>query len=199
MNTRRENRLEELGRVDAEKAYTSKGKRNLREEKDRIRSELNRGGQATKPMDPQQRRKQKRKIGVPGSKAPRPFKKKKIERDAENLIEQYKQHKRDKFKRDLDEYKKQKPKPKSPGPNLPRPRTPGDPPRVIDPRAPRPKKDRIMTPLGVKVKYRKGGSVKGPNRPRPQGPHMWVRGEKRKKYSSGGAVMAGKKVGCQIK
>ena len=36
-NTRRENRLEELGRVDAEKAYTSKGKRNLREEKHRIR------------------------------------------------------------------------------------------------------------------------------------------------------------------
>ena len=26
-NTRRENRLEELGRVDAEKAYTRKGKR----------------------------------------------------------------------------------------------------------------------------------------------------------------------------
>ena len=39
-NTRRENRLEELGRVDAEKAYTSRGKRNLREEKDRIRKEL---------------------------------------------------------------------------------------------------------------------------------------------------------------
>ena len=38
-NTRRENRLEELGRVDAEKAYTSKGKRNLREEKSRIRKE----------------------------------------------------------------------------------------------------------------------------------------------------------------
>ena len=36
-NTRRENRLEELGRVDAEKAYTSKGKRNLRDEKHRIR------------------------------------------------------------------------------------------------------------------------------------------------------------------
>ena len=32
MNTRRENRLEELGRVDAEKGYTRKGKRNLREE-----------------------------------------------------------------------------------------------------------------------------------------------------------------------
>jgi hypothetical protein len=45
-NTRRENRLEELGRVDAEKARTSKGKRNLREEKDRIRSELAVGGVA---------------------------------------------------------------------------------------------------------------------------------------------------------
>jgi len=43
-NTRRENRLEELGRVDAEKAYTSKGKRNLREEKHRIRKELKKGG-----------------------------------------------------------------------------------------------------------------------------------------------------------
>ena len=51
-NTRRENRLEELGRVDAEKAYTSKGKRNLREEKDRIRSELKTGGRAQKsPSD----------------------------------------------------------------------------------------------------------------------------------------------------
>jgi len=43
-NTRRENRLEELGRVDAEKAYTSKGKRNLRDEKHRIREELKNGG-----------------------------------------------------------------------------------------------------------------------------------------------------------
>ena len=43
-NTRRENRLEELGRVDAEKADTKTGKRNLREEKDRIRDELNIGG-----------------------------------------------------------------------------------------------------------------------------------------------------------
>ena len=43
-NTRRENRLEELGRVDAEKAYTSKGKRNLRDEKHRIRRELKAGG-----------------------------------------------------------------------------------------------------------------------------------------------------------
>jgi len=42
-NTRRENRLEELGRVDAEKAHTQKGKRNLREEKDRIVGELGHG------------------------------------------------------------------------------------------------------------------------------------------------------------
>jgi hypothetical protein len=40
-NTSTTNRLEELGRVDAEKAYTSKGKRNLRDEKKRITSGLN--------------------------------------------------------------------------------------------------------------------------------------------------------------
>ena len=45
-NTKRENRLEELGRVDAEKAYTKKGKRNLRDEKHRIRKELKKGGRA---------------------------------------------------------------------------------------------------------------------------------------------------------
>ena len=43
-NTRRENRLEELGRVDAERALTRKGKRNLRDEKSRIRGELKGGG-----------------------------------------------------------------------------------------------------------------------------------------------------------
>ena len=40
VNTSRENRLEELGRVDAERGRTRRGKRNLREEKDRIRGEL---------------------------------------------------------------------------------------------------------------------------------------------------------------
>ena len=35
-NTRRMNRLEELGRVDSEKAYSRKGKRNLKSEKRRI-------------------------------------------------------------------------------------------------------------------------------------------------------------------
>ena len=39
-NTRRENRLEELGRVDAERGKTRKGKRNLRDEKRRIVREL---------------------------------------------------------------------------------------------------------------------------------------------------------------
>ena len=43
-NTRRMNRLEELGRVDAEKAYTRKGKRNLRSEKKRIVRELKSSG-----------------------------------------------------------------------------------------------------------------------------------------------------------
>ena len=39
-NTSRENRLEELGRVDAERARTRQGKRNLRQEKRRIVKEL---------------------------------------------------------------------------------------------------------------------------------------------------------------
>ena len=43
-NTQRENRLEELGRVDAEKAWTRHGKRDLRLEKHRIRDELKTGG-----------------------------------------------------------------------------------------------------------------------------------------------------------
>ena len=43
-NTSRENRIEELGRVDAERAFTSKGKRNLRDEKRRIVGELKKGG-----------------------------------------------------------------------------------------------------------------------------------------------------------
>ena len=48
-NTSRENRLEELGRVDAEKAYTSKGKRNLKDEKKRIVRELKaKGGQISR-------------------------------------------------------------------------------------------------------------------------------------------------------
>jgi len=103
MNTRRENRLEELGRVDAEKAYTRKGKRNLREEKHRIRKELMVGGVA-----------------------------KHVKRGIEKLSEQQK--------------RRSKPRPKA---------------------QPRPPQRR--------------------------------RSPERKKYASGGVVMAGKKVGCQIK
>ena len=40
-NTRKMNELEELGRVDSEKAYSRKGKRNLKSEKRRIVRELN--------------------------------------------------------------------------------------------------------------------------------------------------------------
>ena len=40
VNTKRMNRLEELGRVDAKKAKTSKGKKNLKQEKKRIVREL---------------------------------------------------------------------------------------------------------------------------------------------------------------
>ena len=40
VNTKRMNKLEELGRVDAEKAKTSKGKKNLKQEKKRIVREL---------------------------------------------------------------------------------------------------------------------------------------------------------------
>ena len=39
-NTSRMNRLEELGRVDAEKAYTSQGKTDLEDEKKRIIEDL---------------------------------------------------------------------------------------------------------------------------------------------------------------
>ena len=56
MNTRRMNRLEELGRVDAEKAFTKKGARNLKDEKKRIVRELKaKGGSALKPVKPSQK------------------------------------------------------------------------------------------------------------------------------------------------
>ena len=39
-NTRKMNELEELGRVDSEKAYTKKGKKNLKAEKKRVVREI---------------------------------------------------------------------------------------------------------------------------------------------------------------
>ena len=59
MNSRRMNRLEELGRVDAEKAYSKKGKRNLKDEKKRIVRELKADGGKVKkkmPRDPNKER-----------------------------------------------------------------------------------------------------------------------------------------------
>ena len=50
MSSSRMNRLEELGRVDSEKAYTKKGKRNLKDEKKRVVKEIKgyaKGGMVT--------------------------------------------------------------------------------------------------------------------------------------------------------
>ena len=49
-NTRRENRLEELGRVDAERAFTGRGRRNLLDERRRIVGELKGGGIAKRGL-----------------------------------------------------------------------------------------------------------------------------------------------------
>ena len=49
-NTTRENRLEELGRVDAERAFTGRGRRNLLDERRRIRGELKGGGIAKRGL-----------------------------------------------------------------------------------------------------------------------------------------------------
>ena len=66
MNSRRMNRLEELGRVDAEKARTRKGERNLRDEKSRIVRELKADGGKVKPK----RRKAGPKAGRPAAATP---------------------------------------------------------------------------------------------------------------------------------
>ena len=50
MNSSRMNKLEELGRVDSEKAFTKKGKRKLKDEKKRIVRELKGGGIAQRGM-----------------------------------------------------------------------------------------------------------------------------------------------------
>jgi len=261
-NTRRENRLEELGRVDAEKAHTSKGKRNLREEKDRIRSELAVGGiareagrrlKAKAQSGPQGKGRRKKHVFDSSAARKKDLKQQAYRAKVEELGGKVK------FAGEW------KAKGKKAGPSAPRRKyfknkTHGGGPdsgnigRLKDtlskyadankglgkkvPRKPdlsrlKEKMPKYMQPL------RKGGSTK---KPRPHGPHMWVRGDTRKKYaagkvvkgaisgakkvgkglgkglgkigkgllsgakkitrqkySSGGAVMAGKKVGCQIK
>ena len=221
-NTRRENRLEELGRVDAERAHTSKGKRNLREEKDRIRSELATGGSAaTKPpvqkrIDPKTKRPKAGPSGGIGklkqternpqspsrpkagpSSAPRPRKKVKTYGggpDSGNIgkmkdaISKFKDKGLGKApKSSLDDIRK-KFKRKMP---------------------------KYMQPLrkGGSAKYAAGNIVKGAIKgAKKMGQGLGSTAKKigkglgsaakkiaRKKYASGGAVMAGKKVGCQIK
>ena len=68
-NTRRMNRLEELGRVDAEKAKTKMGKRNLRDEKKRIVRELKADGGKVTPKI--RKRKAGPKAGRPAAPSPR--------------------------------------------------------------------------------------------------------------------------------
>ena len=60
MNSRRMNRLEELGRVNAEKAKTKMGARNLRDEKSRIIRELKADGGLMEPKEHKKRRKEKK-------------------------------------------------------------------------------------------------------------------------------------------
>ena len=183
-NSRRENELEELGRVDAEKAHTPKGKRNLMQEKRRIIKEVSErhkgyatGGRA-KPMpsdgdrlwrqtpQPQRGRGSRRKKFKTHGGGP----------DAGNI---------GKLKDALSKAKKVIGKKARPSPE--------DLKRIGE------KMPKKYPPKREAQPLRKGGRARGPNRPRPQGPHMWVRGDKRKKYASGGVVMSGKKVGCQIK
>jgi hypothetical protein len=188
-NTRRENRLEELGRVDAERAHTSKGKRNLREEKDRIRSELKSGGRpATRPMTPDQKRKPRKPKGA-GPSAPSPRKKFKTHGggpDAGNI---------GKLKDAISKARKGLGKTVSPA---------------------QPDLSQIKKHMKkYKTPLRKGGSAK---KPRPHGPHMWVKGDRVKKrggglshaqqhyvqhgygpHKSSGKVLKGKKIGIQIK
>ena len=61
-NTRRENRLEELGRVDAERGYSRKGKRNLKEEPMVEELELKMANGFRKLTNPL--RKEERKVNV---------------------------------------------------------------------------------------------------------------------------------------
>ena len=58
-NSKRMNRLEELGRVDAEKAKTRMGKRNLKDEKKRIVRELKKDGGRAKGLIPEAQEKAK--------------------------------------------------------------------------------------------------------------------------------------------
>ena len=74
MNSKRMNRLEELGRVDAEKAKTRMGKKNLRQEKSRIVRELKADGGKVK----------KRKKTGPKTGRPAPSQQRRMGRGAQS-------------------------------------------------------------------------------------------------------------------
>ena len=218
-NTRRENRLEELGRVDAERARTRKGKRNLREEKDRIRSELAVGGSVLgragrKMMTPDRKKKPKKLTGDhPLIKA--------MAGGVKGKPHSSKEGRMSAAVRKFDRLNK-----KGLG-------------KTVSPAQPdlsqiKKHMKKYKTPLrkGGSAKYAAGSIVKGaikgakkiakglgsgikpseakeilktPGKSwkktrskylKEHSPHF---GGTRKKYASGGAVMAGKKVGCQIK
>jgi len=74
------NRLEELGRVDSEKAYTKKGKKNLKAEKKRIVKEVskkNMGGSMGGGMNPMGYSKDPTIRSVTGNNPNRPMMRKK--------------------------------------------------------------------------------------------------------------------------
>ncbi len=75
MNSKRMNRLEELGRVDAEKAKTRMGARNLKDEKKRIVRELKADGGKVKPK--------RRKAGPKAGRPAAPSKQRKMGRGAQ--------------------------------------------------------------------------------------------------------------------
>ena len=71
MNSSRTNRLEELGRVDAEKAYTKTGKANLSDEKSRIVRELKADGGKVKQKWITKKEKPAKKTGWITKKQPK--------------------------------------------------------------------------------------------------------------------------------
>jgi hypothetical protein len=174
-NTRRENRLEELGRVDAEKAYTSRGKRNLRDEKHRIRTELKSGGPAGKTRGKHLTGDDPLVKWLAGGVKGKPHSSKEGREAAGG--------------RKFDRLTKRMRRP-SPGPQARPPRksdykSPGRPGGKGPKPDKRPKK-KYMTPL------KSGGSAK---KPRPHGPHLWVRGGKREGKAIGGVVKGAGKAG----
>ncbi len=212
-NTSRMNRLEELGRVDAEKAYTGKGKRNLRDEKKRIVRELKAdGGDVTRPP-----RTKRPKAGPKMGGSRKKVKPKVIEIGTENNI--YPKGMRVLGSTDEKIHKKPHATKEGSWASIKRASK-----RFHDNDGTYKIGDYGDKSLDIqwkaenkarKNKMAKGGS---PKKPRPHGPHMWVKGDRVKKrggglsqtqqhyvqhgygpYKSSGKVLKGKKIGIQIK